>query len=59
MAKTKKLDGAVAMLTVHAENCENNAAIAGDEGNWEQKTFNEGKALEYREAVKVLKAAQK
>jgi hypothetical protein len=59
VAKKTNLDGAIAMLVVHAENCEHNAVIAGDEGRWEEKTFNDSKALEYREAVKVLKAAAK
>jgi hypothetical protein len=59
MAKKKKaLDAAIAMLIIHAENCEENAAISGDEGQWEAKAFNEDKARDYREAVKVLKAAQ-
>lgn len=58
MAK-KNLDGAIAILVVHAENCENNAVIAGDEGRWEEKVFSENKAREYREAVKVLKAGAK
>lgn len=59
MAKKMNLDGAIAILVVHAENCENNAAIAGDEGCWEDKVFNENKAREYREAVKALKAVAK
>lgn len=59
MAKKKNLDAAIAMLLIHAENCEANAAIAGDEGHWEEKVFNEDKAGEYRAAVKVLKASAK
>lgn len=59
MAKKKSLDSAIAILIVHAENCEGNAGIAGDLGHFEDKLFNLAKAAEYREAVKLLKASAK
>lgn len=55
----KNLDGAIAMMVVHAENCEGNAVIAGEEGRYDEKAHYERLGREYREAVKVLKAGAK
>lgn len=51
-----KHEAAIAKLTQHAQQCEDNAAIQRGEGNWKEADFNAGLAASYRVAVEVLKA---
>lgn len=53
------LDAALAMLMVHAENCETNAAIAQDAGDYASQTNYEKNAKSYRLAIAELRKAAK
>lgn len=47
---------AIAKLTQHAQQCEENAAIQQDEGKWAEAKLNEQLAADYRVAIEALLA---
>jgi hypothetical protein len=49
-------EAAVAKLTQHAQQCEENAAIQRNEGNWKEADYNDGLAASYRVAIEALEA---
>ena len=51
-----KHEAAVAKLTQHAQQCDENAAIQQDEGKWQEAKLNERLAADYRQAVEALQA---
>lgn len=51
-----KHEAAIAKLSQHAQQCDENAAIQNDEGKWQEAKFNQKLAAEYRQAVEALQA---
>lgn len=49
-------EAAVAKLTQHAQQCDENAAIQQDEGKWQESKLNERLAADYRKAIEALEA---
>jgi len=49
-------EAAVAKLTQHAQQCDENAAIQQDEGKWQEAKLNARLAADYRKAIEALQA---
>ena len=51
-----KYAAAIAQLEIHARNCEHNAAIQEHEGQHKDAAHNRASAVEYRQAIDLLRA---
>lgn len=51
-----KYAAAIAQLEIHARNCEHNAALQEHEGQHKDAAHNRAIAVEYRQAIDLLKA---